>query len=60
MSTVSRTRFPGRLSVGTGVHWRPFSEITTVFSSPATEPGWPFQTLSRFLNSSVSFEPVFA
>ena len=26
-------------------------------SSPATEPGCPFQTLSRFLNSRVSFDP---
>ena len=39
------------------LHTFPSSEIATVFSSPATEPGWPFQTLSRLRNSSVSVEP---
>ena len=57
ISTGSWTRLPGRLSVGTVFQTRPSSEIAMVFSSPATDPGCPFQTLSRFRNSSVSFVP---
>ena len=55
---VTRVRFVSRVSSGIEVQFRPFSDITAAFSSRATDPRCPFQTLSRFLNSSVSFEPA--
>ena len=58
--TVSRTRSPGSRSSGTGFHAFPSWETTAAFSSSATDAFRPFQTLSRFRNSSVSVEPGLA
>ena len=57
MVTFSRTRSPARRSRGTDFHALPSGEMTAAFSSSATDAFLPFQTLSRFRNSSVSVAP---